>query len=153
MVFEESDKSYESHSSLHVTHEGNSEQLFSRSGDLSDDNGKMDPARLGVWTSIGVNYSTFQPSDKQIIERYIISSSLAPAAKLSTCMKTTSDCLMQTASKVRRPQAERCMSRPLMGSERGEQQSQLQARRAPVVGGTSSHPGGPLRCIILEWYS
>ena len=40
----------------HIPHEGNSEQLFSRSGALSDDNGKMDPARLAVWTSIGVNY-------------------------------------------------------------------------------------------------
>ena len=33
----------------------------------------MDPARLAVWTSsIGVNYSTFQPSDKQILERYLL---------------------------------------------------------------------------------
>ena len=39
----------------HIPHEGNSEQLFSRSGALSDDNGKMDPARLAVRTSIGVN--------------------------------------------------------------------------------------------------
>ena len=56
----------------HIPHEGNSEQLFSRSGALSDSNGKMDPARLAVWTSIGVNYSTFQPSDKQIIERHLL---------------------------------------------------------------------------------
>ena len=56
----------------HIPHEGNSEQLFSRSGALSDSNGKMDPARLAVWTSIGVNYSTFQPSDKQILERYLL---------------------------------------------------------------------------------
>ena len=27
----------------HIPHEGNSEQLFSRSGALSDSNGKMDP--------------------------------------------------------------------------------------------------------------
>ena len=27
----------------HIPHEGNSEQMFSRSGALSDDNGKMDP--------------------------------------------------------------------------------------------------------------
>ena len=32
----------------------------------------MDPARLAVWTSIGVNYSTFQPSNKQILERYLL---------------------------------------------------------------------------------
>ena len=47
----------------HLPHEGNSEQLFSRAGGLSDDNGKMDPARLAVWTSIGVNYSTFKPAE------------------------------------------------------------------------------------------
>ena len=29
----------------HLPHEGNTEQLFSRSGALSDDNGKMDPVR------------------------------------------------------------------------------------------------------------
>ena len=46
----------------HIPHEGNSEQIFSRAGNLSDDNAKMDPTRLGVWTSIGVNYDTFQPS-------------------------------------------------------------------------------------------
>ena len=56
----------------HLPHEGNSEQLFSRAGGLSDDNGKMDPARLAVWTSIGVNYSTFKPTDKQILERYML---------------------------------------------------------------------------------
>ena len=44
----------------HLPHEGNSEQLFSRSGALSDNNGKMDPTRLAVWTSIGVNYSTYK---------------------------------------------------------------------------------------------
>ena len=56
----------------HLPHEGNSEQLFSRAGGLSDDNGKMDPARLAVWTSIGVNYSTFKPTDKQILERCML---------------------------------------------------------------------------------
>ena len=34
--------------SSHLAHEANSEQLFSRSGMLSDDNGCMDPARLAV---------------------------------------------------------------------------------------------------------
>jgi hypothetical protein len=52
----------------HLPHEGNSEQLFSRAGNLSDDNGRMDPARLGVWTSIGINYANFQPSVKAILE-------------------------------------------------------------------------------------
>ena len=56
----------------HLPHEGNSEQLFSRSGALSDDNGKMDPHRLAVWTSIGVNYSTYKPTDKEILERYML---------------------------------------------------------------------------------
>ena len=56
----------------HLPHEGNSEQLFSRSGALSDDNGKMDPVRLAVWTSIGINYSTFKPTVQQILERYML---------------------------------------------------------------------------------
>ena len=45
----------------HLPHEGNSEQLFSRTGALSDNNGKMDPTRLAVWTSIGVNYKLLSP--------------------------------------------------------------------------------------------
>ena len=32
----------------------------------------MDPARLAVWTSIGINYSTFKPTDQQILERYML---------------------------------------------------------------------------------
>ena len=56
----------------HLPHEGNSEQLFSRAGGLSDNNGKMDPARLGVWTAIGVNYSTYKPTCAQILERYML---------------------------------------------------------------------------------
>jgi hypothetical protein len=56
----------------HLPHEGNSEQLFSRTGNLSDDNSRMDPARLGVWTSIGINYANFQPSVKAILERYLL---------------------------------------------------------------------------------
>ena len=56
----------------HLPHEANSEQLFSRSGSLSDDNDKMDPAQLAVWTSIGVNYSIYKPTDKQILERYML---------------------------------------------------------------------------------
>ena len=50
----------------HLLHEGNSEQLFLRA--LSDSNGKMDPSRLAVWTSIGVNYSTFAPGWKNILK-------------------------------------------------------------------------------------
>ena len=37
-------------SAAHLPHEANSEQLFSRAGTLSDDNGKMDPHHLAVWT-------------------------------------------------------------------------------------------------------
>ena len=32
----------------------------------------MPPARLAVWTSIGVNYSTYKPTDQQILERYML---------------------------------------------------------------------------------
>ena len=56
----------------HIPHEGNSEQIFSRSGALSDDNGKIDPSRPAVWTSIGINYDSFQPSYEQILERYML---------------------------------------------------------------------------------
>ena len=66
----------------HLPHEGNSEQLFSRAGGLSDDNGKMDPARLAVWTSIGVNYSTYKPTDKQILERYTLKFRKGGTAKM-----------------------------------------------------------------------
>jgi hypothetical protein len=56
----------------HLPHEGNSEQLFSSSGALSDDNGKMDPWRLAVWTSIGVNSSTYVPPTEEILKRYML---------------------------------------------------------------------------------
>ena len=32
----------------------------------------MDPARLAVWTSIGVNYATYQPPTEKILERYML---------------------------------------------------------------------------------
>ena len=32
----------------------------------------MDPAHLGVWTSIGVNMSTYKPTTEQILERYML---------------------------------------------------------------------------------
>ena len=67
----------------HLPHEGNSEQLFSRSGALSDDNGKMDPARLAVWMSIGVNYSTYKPTNEQILERHMLKFSKGGKAKVS----------------------------------------------------------------------
>ena len=58
--------------SSHIGHEANSEQLFSGAGKLSDDNGLMDPHRLAVWTSIGANRSVYEPSTKQIMERYFL---------------------------------------------------------------------------------
>ena len=56
----------------HLPHEGNSEQLFSRSGALSDDNGKMDPHRLSVWTSIGVIMAIYMPDVDKILARYML---------------------------------------------------------------------------------
>ena len=32
----------------------------------------MDPTRLGVWTAIGVNYSTYKPTVNQILKRYLL---------------------------------------------------------------------------------
>lgn len=32
----------------------------------------MDPARLAVWTSIGINYATFQPRTEEILKRYLL---------------------------------------------------------------------------------
>ena len=54
----------------HMCHEGNTEQLFSLSGRLSDDNGKMDPHNLAVWTEIGANMKVFMPSTDAIMKRY-----------------------------------------------------------------------------------
>jgi len=71
----------------HLPHEGNSEQLFSRSGALSDDNGKMDPHRLAVWTSIGVNYSTYKPTDMQILARYFLKFSKGGKATMAELHK------------------------------------------------------------------
>ena len=52
----------------HLGHEANVEQLFSRSGNLTDPN--IDPHFLGKLTSIGVNKSRFQPSTEAIKKRY-----------------------------------------------------------------------------------
>ena len=66
----------------HLPHEANSEQLFSRSGAGSDDNSKMDPWRLGVWTSIGVNMATYMPDLDKILARYMLKFSKGGKAKL-----------------------------------------------------------------------
>jgi hypothetical protein len=57
--------------SSHLSHEGNTEQLFSRAGQLSDENGRMHPVRLSIWTSIGVNYAAYQPDTNAILARYL----------------------------------------------------------------------------------
>ena len=66
----------------HIPHEGNSEQLFSHSGDISDNNGKMDPHRLAVWTSIGINYSNYMPPTDEILKRYLLKFSKGSTAKV-----------------------------------------------------------------------
>ena len=54
--------------SSHLPHEANVEQYFSRAGKLSDPN--LDPAYLGMLTTIGVNKRRFKPSVDAIKERY-----------------------------------------------------------------------------------
>ena len=56
--------------SSHISHEANTEQLFSLAGGLSDDNGKMSPENLAVWTAIGANLKIYMPSDDAIKQRY-----------------------------------------------------------------------------------
>ena len=56
----------------HMSHEGNTEQLFSRAGGLSDSNGKSPPHRLATWTSIGANRSVYEPPVKDILARYYL---------------------------------------------------------------------------------
>ena len=57
--------------SSHLPHEANTEQLFSLAGNISDDNGKMDPYRLGIWVSIAANHRTYEPPIKDILARYM----------------------------------------------------------------------------------
>ena len=54
----------------HMCHEGNSEQLFSRAGALSDGNGRSPPHRLAVWASIGCNRKVYEPPKQDILTRY-----------------------------------------------------------------------------------
>ena len=55
----------------HICHEGNTEQLFSLSGALSDDNGCMSPDNLATWTAVGANLGTFKPGVQAIMNRYL----------------------------------------------------------------------------------
>lgn len=71
----------------HLPHEANSEQLFSRSGALSDDNGCMDPHRLAVWTAIGVNYEVYKPTHQEILEHYMLKFSKGGKATMAELHK------------------------------------------------------------------
>ena len=64
-----------------LTTEANTEQLFSLAGNLSDDNGKMDPYRLSVWVSIASGCKVFMPTAKAILERYTVWQSSARVAR------------------------------------------------------------------------
>jgi hypothetical protein len=52
----------------HLPHEANVEQLFSRSGNLSDPN--MDPEFLAALTSIGVNKKVYKPTVSEIKDMF-----------------------------------------------------------------------------------
>jgi hypothetical protein len=52
----------------HLAHEGNVENLFSKSGNLSDPN--LDPQYLSKLTRIGANKHAFCPLDSAIKDRY-----------------------------------------------------------------------------------
>ena len=69
--------------SSHLPHEANTEQLFSVAGNLSDDNGKMDPYRLSIWVSIASGRKVFMPTDKAILERYMAKFSKGGTADLT----------------------------------------------------------------------
>ena len=57
--------------SSHICHEANTERLFSLAGALSDDNGKMSPDALAIWTSVGANMGTYKPPVDSILKRYM----------------------------------------------------------------------------------
>lgn len=57
--------------SSHLFHEVNTEQLFSHTGALSEDNGKTDPERLAVWIAIGMNMRTFKQKWDMVHKRYM----------------------------------------------------------------------------------
>ena len=56
--------------SSHMCHEGNTERLFSLAGNLSDENGKMSPENLAIWTSVGANRAIYTPSVDEVMKRY-----------------------------------------------------------------------------------
>ena len=54
----------------HLSHEANTERLFSLAGNLSDSNGKMAPDRLAIWTSVGANLSVYKPTNEAVCNLY-----------------------------------------------------------------------------------
>ena len=46
--------------SSHICHEANSEQLFSRAGNLSDEEGATNPEMLAVWSTIASNMEIYR---------------------------------------------------------------------------------------------
>ena len=54
--------------SAHIPHEANSEQTFSRAGNLTDPN--MNPHYLATMTRVGINKSTFKPPVEATQARY-----------------------------------------------------------------------------------
>ena len=46
--------------SSHMCHEANSEQLFSRAGNLSDEEGATNPEMLAVWSTIASNMEIYR---------------------------------------------------------------------------------------------
>ena len=126
----------------HIPHEGNSEQLFSRSGALSDNNGKMSP--FTVWTSIGVNYSTYKPTDKQFLSATC--SSLARAHRpWPSCTRMTLAC--STPQETQRATWFRPAVRPAAAAESG---SGREHRRLNVCLCGSTGPWGH---GVHEWQS
>ena len=116
----------------HLPHEGNTEQLFSRSGALSDDNGKMDPAHLGVWTSIGVNMSTTSPRPSRSSSATCSSSARAARPPWPRCIKMTRACLIQKGEK-----AGTTWSRLAAARELAERERERERRDYLVQAGSS----------------
>ena len=69
----------------HIPHEGNSEQLLSHAREmryLGQQRQDGPASRLAVWTSIGINYSTYMPPTDEILKRYLLKFSKGSTAKV-----------------------------------------------------------------------
>ena len=69
-------------STTYLPHQANVEQLFSRSGNLSDPN--MDPMFLAALTSIGANKKAYKPTVAEIKEMYRARTRLPMKASVRT---------------------------------------------------------------------